>query len=148
MISDFLYSLKDEEMFYDISNKLEEIYKLEKEERAKLPKLERPALTTTKPNEDQINDYLKDLFKYNKELEEYKAIKGKLDNNMSWQELINTYVNKYYTSLIPTSLIQKFVFNKYKNNCYRDIFWAYIEIVDWFAENNIGIIKNNNDSSN
>ena len=140
MIPDFMYDLKNEKLYYEISNKLTELYELEKEEKAKLiNKLSSPpVLHTYRPSLAQINEYSIQLSKYHKELEEYKSIKSKLDNNKSWQELINTYVFECYgQSLTPIGLVEKFIFNKYKHQKYEDIFENYIEMLDWFDSNNV-----------
>ena len=139
MIPDFMYDLKNEKLYYEISNKLTELYELEKEEKAKLINTvsNPPMLNSYRPNLTQINEYCVQFSKYHKELEDYKNIKSKLDNNKSWQELINTYVFECYTESIPIGIIEKFIFNKYKGKKYEDIFENYIEMLDWFDSNKI-----------
>ena len=143
MIPDFMYDLKNEKLYYEISNKLIELYELEREEKAKLIDTvsNPPKLHSYRPSLTQINEYRIQVSKYHKELEEYKNIKSKLDSNKSWQELINTYVSECYTESIPIGIIEKFIFNKYKCEKYDDIFENYIEMLDWFDSNNVIVVE-------
>ena len=143
MIPDFCYLLKDEDLYYKISNQLIELYSLEKEEKNNLIKgiPNPPVLHTYRPSINEINEYTNKLLKYQEERDKYNIPITKLNNNKKWKELINTYVHRYYSSNIPIGLIENFVFNKYKNKEYSFIFQEYIEMLHWFETNNVSVTE-------
>jgi uncharacterized membrane-anchored protein len=137
MEPDYLDRLIDEKLYYKTLDKLEEFYSLEQEARAKLPNP--PYLRTNCPQIKEIREYEKLYTIYQKNREEYLAIEEHLDNDKTWQDLIDTYIYKCYSEEnVPITLIKEFVFSKHRNqNYYVQQFEECVELLDWFVSKDV-----------